>query len=292
MHLARDHLQQDVEARLRADEWRRVRRGTYVRARTAGDLHAVALAQVLGVHHQLRAPHVFGHASAALLWGLPLWSVPSQVHVYQRARPGSRRDPTVHRHLGVLDGTATTELAGLPVTTVVRTALDCARSMAPLAGLVTVDGALRRGVDRDELRVLTEQDPRGRGMARARQVIALADPGAESVQESALRFLVLAGGLPEPASQVPVDTRLGTFWADLGWELWRVLLEYDGRPKYTDTEALVLEKRRHDAIVEAGWRVLRVTKEDLRTPQLLLTRVRRLLPADVPLVRRPHLRAR
>lgn len=252
----------------------------------------MALARIVGVHHQLRGPHAFSHASAAMIWGLRLWSVPDQVHVYQSCRPGTGRDENVRRHVTPIDATAITTLSGLPVTTLARTAVDCAREMGPLPGLVVMDAAMRAGADRDQLLALLRVDPTGRGMARAREIVRLADAGAESPQESALRFVMLRAGLPEPETQLRVDSRLGTFWGDLGWGRWRVLLEYDGRSKYTVAEALVNEKRRHDAIVEAGWRILRVTKEDLRTPTALVARVIRLLPADIPLSHRPHLSTR
>lgn len=292
VHLARDHLRQDVAARIRAREWHRVGRGAYVSTPLAADVHAVALARIVGVHHRLQGPHTFSHASAATLWGLRLWSVPTQVHVYQSCRPGTGRDGDVRRHLASIDATAVTTLAGLPTTTLARTAVDCAREMRPLPGLVVMDAAMRAGAGREELLALIRLDPTGRGMARAREIATLADGGAESPQESALRFLMLRAGLPQPDTQVRVDTRLGTFWGDLGWGRWRTLLEYDGRSKYTGTDTLIEEKRRHDAIVEAGWRVLRVTKEDLRTPAALVARVTRLLPADIPLTRRPQLSAR
>jgi very-short-patch-repair endonuclease len=111
---------------------------------------------------------------------------------------------------------------------------------------------------------------------------ALADAGAESPGESVARYLVLRDGLAVPTTQIPVATRLGTFWADLGWEAWQIALEYDGRPKYIDgdREVLVREKRRHDAMTEAGWRVLRVTKEDLGVGTLS-GRVLRHLPPEV-----------
>lgn len=292
VHLARDHLRQDVAARLRTREWHRVGRGAYVSTTVAADLRAVALARIVGVHQRLRGPHVFSHASAALLWGLGLWSVPDQVHVYQSCRPGTGQARDVRRHLGPIDAAAVTTLAGLPVTTLSRTAVDCARQMRPLPGLVVMDAALRAGADRHDLLELVCVGATGRGMARAREIAALADGGAESPQESALRFVLLRAGLPQPDTQVRVDSRLGTFWGDLGWERWRTLLEYDGRSKYTGREVLIEEKRRHDAIVEAGWRILRVTKEDLRTPTALVTRVTRLLPADIRLTRRPHLSTR
>jgi very-short-patch-repair endonuclease len=139
---------------------------------------------------------------------------------------------------------------------------------------------------------IVDGDPSGRGMVRAHAVIQLGDPGAESAQESAVRFVLLRAGLPQPRTQVEIGTRLGTFWADLGWEEWRVLLEYDGRVKYQDQDSLIREKRRQDAVTEAGWRSLRVTREDLRGADLLVARTLRLLPAAVPLTRRPLLRGR
>ncbi|MBO9553421.1 hypothetical protein [Cellulomonas sp.] len=105
--------------------------------------------------------------------------------------------------------------------------------------------------------------------------------------------MVLRDGLPLPTTQVSVSTPAGTFWSDLGWPEWRVALEYDGRGKYAAEagEAFIREKRRHDAIQDAGWRVVRATKEDLRGTTLsrrVLTaaRVARWTPTA-----RPELRA-
>ncbi len=54
-------------------------------------------------------------------------------------------------------------------------------------------------------------------------------------------------------------------------------------------EFALQSQRRAAAAQEAGWRVLRFTREDLRMPEILVARVRRLLPVDAPLTRRPHL---
>ncbi len=290
LHLAHDHTSQDVARRLRGGAWRRVGRGAYLATEVEATARRTALAHIVAVHSRLTAPHVFSHDSAALLWGLPLWTVPDVVHVYQRHRPGARRDPTTRRHLGAPAVAAVTLTGGLPATTLALTAVDCARAMTPRAALVVVDAALRAGAPRAEMLRLLALDPTGRGSARARAVVLLGDAGAESPQESALRFLLLRAGMPQPETQVRIDTPVGTFWADLGWERWRVVLEYDGRPKYADPDALIREKRRHDALVEAGWRVIRVTKEDLARPAQLVARVERLLPQDAPHIRRPHMR--
>lgn len=292
IQLAADHPAHTVATLVRAGDWRRVARGAYATTAATDDARRAALAQLVGVDRQLRAPHVFSHGSAALLWGLALWSLPPKVHVYQSNRPGPRRDQAIRRHLATLSPEVVTAVAGLPVTTLTRTAVDCARSMRPLPALVVTDAALRAGAERDEMLALVAVDPAGRGMARARHLVMLADAGSESPQESALRFVLLRAGLPVPSTQVRVETRLGPAWADLGWEHLKVLLEYDGRSKYDDRDGLIREKRRHDALVEAGWRVLRVTKEDLRAPDALVNRVLQWMPADVPLVRRPHLNAR
>jgi len=291
LKLARDHAEQVVAAQVRSGAWERVCRGAFVAGGDDLSGHVGALARIEAVHHRLAAPHWFSHESAALLWGLSLWRVPDVTHVRQGCHPGRRRDPAVLRHTGGLDEARCTVVAGLPVTDPVLTAVDCARSLPPLDALVVVDGALRAGADRAAVLAMLDERQGRNGTARARVVVEVADPGAESPWESATRFVLLRDGLPAPATQVSVRTRLGTFWADLGWEQWKVLLEYDGRTKYLDIATMMREKRRHDALTEAGWRVLRVTREDVFDRSGLGRRVRSWLPADVPEVRRPLLAA-
>lgn len=182
------------------------------------------------------------------------------------------------------------DLDGIPATTLGRTAWDCATSLPPLGGLVIVDAALRAGLDRAELDARAAAASGRRGSVRGLAVLRFADDGAESAWESACRFTLVRGGLPIPDTQVPVRTRLGTFWADMGWPEWKVALEYDGRTKYADrrAEELVREKRRHDAVVEEGWRLLRVTHEDVRHPASLVGRVAAALPSSVTTALRPR----
>lgn len=88
-----------------------------------------------------------------------------------------------------------------------------------------------------------------------------------------------------PGIQVRVRTRIGVFRVDLGWPAERLALEFDGFVKYAGggagsaTEVVVAEKRRQDAIEEEGWRVLRITWTDLRSPAALAHRVARVLAA-------------
>ncbi|MET0787778.1 MAG: hypothetical protein ABWY33_00930 [Cellulomonas sp.] len=249
----------------------------------------MALARIAGIHRRQQAPHWFSHESAALLWGLPLWKVPTTTHLLREHRASAHADPLVTHHVGLPVARDCTVLHGIPVTSLERTLVDCASTLPPLQGLVVADAALRVGADRTAVDRLIAGRAGRRGSSRARAVVELSDDGAESPGESATRFVVLRDGFDVPRTQIPVETRIGTFWADLGWEEWKVVLEYDGRTKYAEreTERFMLEKRRHDAVVESGHRVLRVTKEDL-AGDALTRRILQLAPPEAAARLRPR----
>ncbi|WP_156374099.1 hypothetical protein [Cellulomonas sp. Leaf334] len=283
VHLARDNPPEVVRRRNVSGAWERIARGIYLPAEdgpTQDRPRTIALGRIQGIHARLRSPHWFSHESAALLWGLPLWVAPTHTHLMQGQTAGSSRDPSVRHHPVTPAPDQLTVVGGLPATSLERTVVDCASTLPAMQGLVVADAALRAGADRRVIDDLLRSRAGQRGVTRARAVLAIADEGAESPGESAARFVVVRDGLPSPQTQVPVATRLGTFWCDLGWEAWRLALEYDGRGKYEGrvTEEFIREKRRHDALVDADWRVLRATKEDLRGTTLL-HRILPLVPA-------------
>ncbi|MBO3086216.1 hypothetical protein [Cellulomonas fengjieae] len=290
VHLARDVPRQVVAERVAAQQWRRVGRGVYVPTGGATDKRSDALARIVGLHARLTAETCFSHTSAAVLLGLPLWETGAVTHIFQRSSASQDRSPEIARHTPFPPPDDMTVIAGIPATTLGRTAWDCASLLRPLGGLVVVDAALRAGADPAELAARADATVGRRGSGRARAVLQFADGGSESAWETACRFTLLRAGLPVPQTQIPVATRLGTFWADLGWAQWRVLLEYDGRTKYAgrEAEAFLQEKRRHDAIVEADWRIIHVTRDDLRNTAALIARVAGLLPQAVTSGLRPR----
>lgn len=301
--LAGDVSRDEIRNATRDGTATRIRRGAYLLAPDGPEpsdhtaRREVDLAKIDAVARQLPGEHVFSHESAALLWGLPLWRRASTVHVVQRHVPGERRARDVARHRVVLDPTDVAVVGGRRATSRERTVVDCVRSLPARDGLVLADAALRAGVSRQALLERVARTT-GRGVVRARSVLDVADAGAESPGESVVRYELLRHALPAPATQVPVRTRLGRFRADMGWEEWRLLVEFDGYVKYSELAAgdparvLFQEKRRQEAIEEEGWRVLRVTAADLRDGAALVARVRRRIPssADVALHRRPGLR--
>jgi hypothetical protein len=279
--LARDHDYATLRRALAAQEIERLRRGAYISVDPGENrLHATVRARrhaeraVVAVHRQLTADHVVSHESAALLHGAPVWEVPRRVHVIQGygAKAGAAAD--VVRHRSALSDDEVVILGDVPVTSVIRTVLDCVSTLPPLGGLVLADWALAHGVRREELVSALEARTDRRHRRRARLVLELADGGAQSPWESRTRYVLLRAGFPRPRTQVAVGTRLGTFHADIGWDGWGPLVEFDGfvkyqdevlRPGYDADAARFDEKRRDDAIRAAGRRLVRITARDRDT---------------------------
>lgn len=301
---------QFVRSQLRAGHWTRVRRGAFVEtAFIDGDAgtsatasratfdtrRRFALAHAAAVALQKSKDIVFSHESAALLWGLPLWRVPTATHVAVRVYGSQRSLADVRHHFIKFDDADVVSAHGLRLTSLTRTVFDCARHLSPAQALTVADGALAVGASISRIRELIEDHPGARGIRQAREVLEIADAGAESPWESFARLNVLALGLPQPSLQVRVVTRLGTYFLDMAWEEWKVALEYDGLVKYTDLadgdpgRVLFEEKRRQNAIEEEGWRFIRLTRDDLRNPDDLLMRLSRYLPAYVIANRTPRL---
>lgn len=296
VHLAREVPPPVVQAQLASGLWTRVRRGAYVAtsslvADTAspapsrsgpagrGTATTPSIARIAAVARQISPTATFSHDSAALLWGLPSWREPSRVHVIHRSARSGHAARDVVRHADALEGVEVLVRSGLRVTSLERTVVDCARSSRAASALVLADAAVRHGADRDVMAAALRTLDGARGVRLARAVLDLADGGAESPWESVTRLVLVGTGLPAPSTQVPIMTRLGLVFADMGWEGWRVAIEFDGLVKYTSLAVgdpggvIFAEKRRHDAIVEAGWHVVRVTRGDLRPPESLRDRV-------------------
>ena len=245
----------------------------------------LALARIAAISRALGTPFWFSHESAALVWGCPLWTPPTETHVIQTIRPGRGGDPSLARHLMSLTPADRQEFRGVPITSLDRTVADCLRQLPPLDALVIADGALRLGADRAAIATRLEALAGQRGVIGARAVLDYADDGAESPWETFVRYVLVRFGLPRPELQVPIRTRLGWFWSDLGWTEWKQLIELDGFAKYAGgpdpARAMFEEKRRQEAIEEEGWGVLRVTAPDLSRQHDLIRRVCRRLPPVV-----------
>jgi hypothetical protein len=256
-----------------------VRRGVYVRGGLPDDLlgrHALQIAAAMG---ELAGDAVVSHTSAAVLHGLRLWGVPlGRVHVTRRRAGGGRRGALVHVHVASLDPAEITAIAGMPVTSLARTAADLARMLPFEQAVVVADSAMfYKRPDRvepgDVIDVL-EAVPRRPGTRSARRVIDFSNGLSESVGESRSRVAVAAAGLAVPVLQWEVRAAAsGVFIGrvDFGWPELRTVGEFDGLVKYGRTlrpgqdvaEVLVAEKRREDALRDEDLGVVRWIWSDL-----------------------------
>ena len=121
-----------------------------------------------------------------------------------------------------------------------------------------------------------------RGIKQLRQVLGLVDAGAESPQETKTRLAIIAAGLPKPQTQILVRNEWGAVLAriDMGWEQWRVGVEYDGAQHWTDPRIRANDIDRTAELERRGWRIIRVSADLLRNwPDILAARIREALCA-------------
>ena len=95
-------------------------------------------------------------------------------------------------------------------------------------------------------------------MRQARQIVELADGDAESPLESLVRLALHDDGFPRPLLQQWV----GGYRVDFLWPEYRLILEADGRLKYTGDQAWT-EKKRQIALGRSDNFVERVVWSDL-----------------------------
>ena len=196
------------------------------------------------------------------------------------ARPGAR----VHRH--DLSAEDRVQRHGLWLTTPLRTVLDLCRAL-PLAQAVAVaDSALRRGlVTVEELVGAHSALPPAVGRGRVAAVIRLVDPGCGSVLESLCRVLLHLAGLAPPETQLEVRDSGGRWIGrvDFAWPAVRLVVETDGFAFHADRASYRADRRRGNALVLAGWRVLRFSWEDVvHSPDDVVADVRAALALGVP----------
>ncbi len=89
---------------------------------------------------------------------------------------------------------------------------------------------------------------------------------------------LLDGDLPPPEVQVPVRNRSGVVVAhgDLGYERWRILVEYEGR-QHAEREQFRRDVERYSLLAAHGWLTLRFADVHLGRPHVVVDRVRSAL---------------
>ncbi|MFL6084433.1 MAG: hypothetical protein ACJ74F_14785 [Mycobacterium sp.] len=158
-----------------------------------------------------------------------------------------------------------TYVGRLPVTTRVRTAFDLGRYLPRGEAIARLDSLMHSQIFSIEDVLLLAKRYRGaRGLKGLRAALPLVDGGAASPQETWLRLLYIDAGLPTPTTQIPIVAGRGRLvrMADMGWEEFMVVSEYDGGQHQTNRGQYVKDIRSLRKARSLGWIVDQVVKED------------------------------
>jgi len=254
---------------LQNKRWTRMSRGQYLSSRFARDtamsLHAVAR----------RMPPMFAFSGKTAAWLLGLDMPPCEpvevtldrgVPVRARAGVRLRRATLAESEVIVRNGFRTTSA--------LRTVRDLGSGRETVESVVAVETAVRAGIVK--LQDLTQHvatHPGEKGIRRLRRATALADPRSESPMETRLRLELIKAGLPPPEVQTELRDISGRLLgrADLYYPDSRLVIEYDGE---NHRDRLVSDLHRQNALVNAGYQILRFTAVDLRTPASIVAQVK------------------
>lgn len=157
-------------------------------------------------------------------------------------------------------------LYGIAVTTLARTLIDLA-GILRLPDLRKVVGraAIRRKLDLQAVDIAIYNAKGRRGLKKLE--LALVPyrtkngkvPDVRSDFETLALPQLLDLGLPRPDSNVPIHIDGERFLVDFLWEEERVIVETDGRETHETPTAFQDDRRRDQFLAAAGYRVLRVT---------------------------------
>lgn len=227
--------------------------------------------------------HVYSHFSSARLHRLQLWNSSKLIHVstpYSSSPSRTSQDVTVHFAKLAPGDLVRRFIPGVGLarhTNLPRTVLECAMRGSLEQAVIIGDSALNAGLELHELEELAESFLGCRGIKRARRAIKALNGDSESAGESRTRLLVMELPIEQPELQGWIDTASGSFRVDFVWRGIRLILEFDGDTKYFDylptAEALLEEREGENALIEEGWRIIRVKWQHLGKPELLKTRI-------------------
>ena len=240
-------------------------RGVYVDASVpdALDLRARAVAKAIPPGAVVCA------RTAAWLWGGDALAMGShrvlpRVDVMGAPGTAASRRCDVHGSTGQLAEQDVVRLGGVQLTTPARTAADLARLLMRPDAIAALDAMLRLpGLTKVDVRRVLDRFVGYRGVVQARDLVDLADPRAESPQESRCRLRCVDAGFPAPEPQIEVYDHDGTFIArlDMGWLALLKAVEFDGDETHSSARQQTRDRTRRTRAESRGWLIAVVTSE-------------------------------
>ncbi|MGA0567938.1 hypothetical protein ACO2Q7_11435 [Rathayibacter sp. KR2-224] len=235
---------------------------------------------------RLRPGQFYCHTTAALLWGIPLpLELEQSLDVHVGTTKGSK--PRTRGVVGhEFRPLAVRHRNRMPVTTAADTWCHLS-SMLSREDLVAAGDFLISGQRiRSEIRTTPLCTPadladaasrygRTPGAAGIRWALPRLRAPVDSRRESLLRLLLVEHGLPEPVVAHPVAVAGGVvLHPDLSYPALKIAIEYEGDEHRSSKRRWREDLRRVRLLEEAGWRVFRVTDDELNAPAALVRAIR------------------
>ena len=243
---------------LQTKGWKRLSHGQYAWSGLTHD----TLLTLRATAARMPASYAFSGPTAAWLLGLDMPPCsPVEVTV--------GRDAPVRARVGVrlrradLPETDVITRRGFRTTSALRTACDLGSRRDLVESVVALDTILHsRVLDLSQLQRHIETHRGATGIRRLRRATSLADARSESPMETRLRLHLIQARLPHPTVQLELHDATGRFLgrADLYYPDRRLIIEYDGE---NHKERIPQDLRRQNALVNAGFHLLRFTAGDL-----------------------------
>jgi hypothetical protein len=252
-----------VRRRLASAEWSEVAPRVYrvaVSAPLRWDQATLALALATG-------GYAYGR-SAAAIHGLGDPPLRPEVVVERRRRTAG--NPAGVHSTDDLPREDRRVVGGVPVTSPARTVIDLARDLPLHAAEDVLDRAIVRRLTNFtilERRARELRSPSRGGCAVVLRLLAQRNPNMADVRNgweaAVLRGLRQMGiAVPEPDHPVFVDGRRR--YLDFAWPDKMVALEFDGFDPHSGRRVFDDDRERQNALVDAGWKIFRVTSTSLR----------------------------
>ncbi|MGV3102760.1 DUF559 domain-containing protein [Rothia sp. 32237D007AR] len=267
-----------IGAMHRRGELIRLTRGLYISAAESRQFmpeeRCIAVTLALATSHRQA---VLSHASAALVWGAPLFRLPTRVEL-SLPRSNHRHHRQVRYHSSRPEVCEVAyEVAGFSVTDPLTTVLDCARTLPVVQALAITDYFLHRAqVSYHDVRAQLISVS-GYGTSSFPLIAESMSALTESPLESLAMFRIVQSNLERPCQQLEIRTHDGRVYrSDFAWESLKLLLEVDGLHKYYGAYRPVEEQLRRDTLRQRslelmGWTVVRATWDDLMNrPQAVI----------------------
>lgn len=212
------------------------------------------------------------HGPAAAFWhGMLDWApTPVGITVPRSARARSGAGIRIRRR--DLDATDRWVRDGVALTAVPLTVLE---TVAVLDAAATfLDRALQKYVPFEDLYAALCRNAGAHGMRRAGDLLVVAADRADSAAERRLVELLRAAGVTGFVRGFEV----GPWQLDVAFPDARLAIEVDGWAWHGDVERFQADRRKQNALVAAGWTVLRFTWADLTDrPEATVRRIRAAL---------------